>query len=67
MDEKSVNYSKGRYDEIVNELKIYLNKVGYKPNNIPFIPISGWNGDNMLKKSLNLLWYHGPTLLEALD
>ncbi|CAD8193493.1 unnamed protein product [Paramecium pentaurelia] len=67
MDEKSVNYQKDRYDEIVKELKIYLNKVGYNPNAIPFIPISGWNGDNMLQKSFNLQWYHGPTLFEALD
>ncbi|CAD8130636.1 unnamed protein product [Paramecium sonneborni] len=67
MDDKSVNYQQQRYDEIVKELKIYLKKIGYNENNIPFIPISGWNGDNMLNPSPNLLWYHGPTLFEALD
>ncbi|CAD8090139.1 unnamed protein product [Paramecium primaurelia] len=67
MDERSVNYSKGRYEEIVKEMTIYLKKVGYNTDNIPFIPISGWNGDNMLEKSINLQWYNGPTLLEALD
>ncbi|CAK85070.1 unnamed protein product (macronuclear) [Paramecium tetraurelia] len=67
MDEKSVLYSKGRYDEIVKEMSIYLKKVGYNPDNVPYIPISGWNGDNMLEKSINLQWYNGPTLLEALD
>ncbi|CAD8169262.1 unnamed protein product [Paramecium octaurelia] len=67
MDEKSVQYSKARYDEIVKEMSIYLKKVGYNPDNVPFIPISGWNGDNMLEKSINLQWYNGPTLLEALD
>jgi elongation factor 1-alpha len=44
-----------------------LKKVGYKPDTIQFIPISGWNGDNMLEKSANTPWYKGPTLLEALD
>jgi len=44
-----------------------LKKVGYNPAKIPFIPISGWHGDNMLEKSPNLPWYKGPTLLEALD
>ena len=51
MDERTVNYSKARYDEIVKEMKDYLKRVGYNPDNIPFIPISGWNGDNMLEKS----------------
>lgn len=54
MDDKSVNYSKPRYDEITKEMIIYLKKVGYNPENVPFIPISGWNGDNMLEKSNNL-------------
>lgn len=34
---------------------------------MPFVPISGFNGDNMLEKSSNMTWYKGPTLLEALD
>lgn len=48
MDEKSVNYSEERYQEIKKEVSIFLKKVGYKPENVNFIPISGWNGDNML-------------------
>ena len=44
-----------------------MKKVGYKPDTIPFIPISGWNGDNMLEKSANTPWYKGPILIEALD
>jgi len=67
MDEKTVAYNEERYKEIVNELSTYLKKVGYNPKNIPFIPISGWNGDNMIEKSTNMGWYKGPTLLEALD
>lgn len=34
---------------------------------ITFVPVSGWTGDNLLKKSDKLPWYKGPTLLEALD
>jgi len=66
-DEKSVNYSQDRYNEIKGELSDFLKKTGYNPANIPFIPISGWNGDNMLEKSPNLPWYKGPTLIEALN
>jgi elongation factor 1-alpha len=67
MDDKSVNYSEARYNEIKNEVCGFLKKIGYNPEKIPFIPISGWNGDNMLEKSPNMGWYKGSTLLEALD
>jgi len=67
MDEKSVNWSKDRYDEIVKETASFVKKIGYNPEKINFVPISGWAGDNMLEKSANLAWYKGPTLLEALD
>jgi len=67
MDEKSVNWSQARYDEIVKETSSFVKKIGYNPEKINFIPISGWAGDNMLEKSPNLGWYKGLTLLEALD
>jgi len=67
MDDKSVNWSEARYNEIKNEVSNFLKKIGYNPEKIPFVPISGWLGDNMLEKSTNLTWYKGPTLLEALD
>jgi len=67
MDDSSVKYSQKRYDEIKSELTTYLKKVGYKVDNMPFIPISGWEGDNMLEQSTNMPWYKGPTLLAALD
>jgi len=66
-DDKSVNYSQARYDEIQKEVAAYLKKVGYNPANIPFVPISGWTGDNMVERSTNMPWYKGPFLLEALD
>jgi len=67
MDDKTVMYKKERYEEIQKEVSAYLKKVGYNPDKIPFVPISGWVGDNMIDKSENLGWYKGPTLIEALD
>ena len=32
-----------------------------------FIPISGWEGDNMIDRSDKMPWYKGPFLLEALN
>jgi elongation factor 1-alpha len=67
MDDKTVNYSENRFAEIKSEVSAYLNKVGFKPTKIPFIPISGWEGDNLTETSKNMPWYEGPCLLEALD
>merc|ERR1719235_2173764 len=67
MDDGSVMYGEGRYKEIKEEVSTYLKKVGYKPAKVPFVPISGWAGDNMIDKSTNMPWYKGPCLLEALD
>jgi elongation factor 1-alpha len=67
MDDKSVNYGEKRYSEIKEEVSNYLKKVGYNPERVPFIPISGWVGDNMVDRSENIPWWKGPTLLEALD
>merc|ERR1719473_1493456 len=67
MDDTTVKYDQARYTEIKTEVSGYLKKVGYKPMKIPFIPISGWEGDNMIEKSTNMPWYKGPYLLEALD
>ena len=67
IDDKSVNYSEQRFEEIKSEVSAYLKKVGYNPAQTNFVPISGWNGDNMLERSKNTPWYKGPTLLEAID
>jgi len=67
MDAPSVKFKKERFDEIEKEVSNFLKRVGYNPKRIPFVPISGWEGDNMLEKSPNMPWWKGPTLLEALD
>jgi len=67
MDDKSVNYSQDRYNEIVKEVGGFIKKVGFNLEKVKFVPISGWVGDNMIEKSDNMPWYKGPTLLEALD
>ncbi|EHB17393.1 Elongation factor 1-alpha 1 [Heterocephalus glaber] len=41
-------YSQKRYEEIVKEVSTYVKKIGYNPDSVAFVPISGWNGDNIL-------------------
>ncbi|PHJ22683.1 elongation factor 1-alpha [Cystoisospora suis] len=61
------NYSEDRFNEIQKEVAGYLKKVGYNPEKVPFVAISGFIGDNMVDKSTNMQWYKGKTLVEALD
>merc|ERR1712086_433278 len=56
-------YKQSRFDEIKDEMKSMLIKVGWpKPfieKRTPVLPISGWNGDNLLSKSTNMGWWNG--------
>lgn len=65
MDATQPPYSQERYEAVKKDVEKLLGSIGYK--NVPIIPISGYKGDNILKKSENLKWYNGPTLIQALD
>jgi len=67
MDNTTPPYSEARYKEIKEEVSNFLKKTGYDPEKIPFIPISGFHGDNMIEDSSNMGWYKGPNLLDSLD
>ncbi|MBU5537013.1 MAG: translation elongation factor EF-1 subunit alpha [Candidatus Aenigmatarchaeota archaeon] len=63
----AANYDQKRFEEVKEEATKLLQGIGYKVSEIPFIPISAYNGENITKKSDKMPWYNGPTLLEALD
>ena len=79
MDTTEPPFSKNRFEEITKEVSSYIKKIGYNPATVPFVPISGWNGDNMIEPSTNMDWFKGwsidkkgttvtgKTLLQALD
>ncbi len=67
MDDQTVKYSQERFNEVKQDVENLLKLVGYDPKKINIIPISGWTGENLVKRSQNMPWYTGPTLLEALD
>jgi len=62
-----IDWSQERFNEIKAEVSDYLKKVGYNPEKILFVPVSGWLGDNLIEESPNLAWYKGPTLIGALN
>jgi len=68
MDCDTAGYKQARYDEVSNEMKSMLVKVGWKKDmvekQVPFLPISGWMGDNLLKcqdatGKANMPWWTG--------
>jgi len=59
MDNTEPPWSETRFDEIKKEVSAYLKKVGYNPDAVAFVPISGWHGDNMLEQSENMKWFKG--------
>merc|ERR1711972_240013 len=59
MDDKSVGYSQDRFKEIKSEVSKMLTKIGFKTKKIPFVPMSGWQGDNLVEKTENMDWYKG--------
>lgn len=68
MDDKIVQYSEKRYNEIKDEVGAYLKSIGYKPDAVTYVPVSGWTGDNLVESAAAVMpWYKGPTLFEALD
>ena len=60
-------FSEDAYKATKEKGEILVKSVGYKIENVPAIPISGWTGDNLVKKSENMPWYSGKTLLESFD
>jgi len=57
MDSTEPKFSEDRFKEISKEVTAYVKKVGYNPATVPIVPISGFNGDNMLEKSENMPWW----------
>jgi len=75
----TTKWSEDRFKEIVKETSNFIKKVGFNPKSVAFVPISGFNGDNMIDVSSNCPWYKGweketkagktsgKTLLDAID
>jgi len=60
-----VQYDNEIFNKIKNEYLSFLNDIAVKP--LAFIPVSGFSGDNIAKKSTLMTWFKGKTVLETLD
>ncbi|KAL6261418.1 hypothetical protein P5V15_006512 [Pogonomyrmex californicus] len=64
----TVNWSKDRFNEIVDKMSVFLKQVGFK-DTVTFVPCSGLSGENIVTKPKEQLsnWYTGPTLVTVID
>jgi len=63
----AINYDEAKFNKIKEDVSTLLKTVGYKLEKVNFIPCSGLKGDNVMKKSQNMPWYKGPTIMEQFD
>jgi elongation factor 1-alpha len=66
MDSTEPPFSENRFREIEKEVSGFIKKVGYNPKSVVFVPISGFNGDNMLEQSERMGWWKGYSVERAL-
>ncbi|MBN1630801.1 MAG: adenylyl-sulfate kinase [Thermoleophilia bacterium] len=60
-----VGYSEGRFHQICEEYQAFLGELGVEPD--AFVPVSGFEGENVAGHGTHMPWYSGPTVLEVLD
>lgn len=60
-----VDYSEKVFDRIVEDYSQFAKKIGLEQ--ITFIPLSAFKGDNITEPSDNMPWYHGTTLMGYLE
>lgn len=71
MDDSTVNWDESRYNECKDKLLPYLKKCGFKPEELYFMPCSGYTGTFLTKDRIPdesmCSWYRGPSFLEYID
>jgi elongation factor 1-alpha len=62
----TVGYSQKRFEEVERELSGFIYKIGFAEENVHFVPVSAYTGENLIKRSARLRWYIGKPLIEIL-
>ncbi len=64
----SEGYKIESFGEVRNRLSAFISSAHESMGavNAEFVPISAYNGDNLISKSENMEWYGGPTLMELI-
>src|SRR3989304_3922165 len=59
MDATKPEYNEARFNDIKSEVSTLMTSVGDKVDRIPFIPLSAYKGENVVKGSSKIGWWKG--------
>ena len=64
----NVSWSEKRFNEIRKKLDTFLRQVGFKEDDLHYVPCSGLAGENLSEKPnhASASWYTGPTLVDII-
>lgn len=63
MDLTEPPYDEKRYKEIVDTLTKFMKSFGFKMDKVKFVPVVSPTGENITRKSENMKWYTGSTVM----
>ncbi|XP_042908568.1 HBS1-like protein [Parasteatoda tepidariorum] len=66
----NINWDEERFNDIKSRMSTFLKQVGFKENDVAFVPCSGLTGENLISgpQEPNFKkWYSGPTLVDVID
>ncbi|MDE1828412.1 MAG: hypothetical protein KGH65_04590 [Candidatus Micrarchaeota archaeon] len=61
-----VGYNQQRFEQITNDLRGFIQRIGFGGSEVYFVPTSAYKAENLLKKSANMKWYKGKSLIDLL-
>jgi len=67
MDDTKPAYDKARFEAVKGDVDKLAKSVGYKDDQIQYIPVSAFEGDNSAKDKGKMDWWSGPTILGGID
>lgn len=65
----SVSWYEGRFNDIRSELAVFFEEIGFKGNDVSWVPCSGLSGEGIFKTPYppSQTWYQGPSLVGELE
>lgn len=66
IDDTKPAYDKSRYEAVKADVDKLAKSVGYKDDQIQYVPVSAFAGDNVKEKG-KVDWWSGDTILKAID
>jgi len=62
-----VNYSEEEFKKLEESITSLIKRIGYDPQEVPIIPVSAIEGENITSKPEKMGWFTGPVFFELLE